>query len=169
MSSAALTSVEEYLRRTEKPNAEYINGVVCVKPLPNKSHSLIQIMLGLLLRRQGVWGLPEVTVRLSETKYLVPDILVDRKEQSPYPTEAVDLCAEILSPDQRLGAMLAKCEQYHAWGVPCCWVIDPERRSAWEYHSGQEPLRVHDHGALTAGDLRVALDELFSELPPPVQ
>ena len=38
--------------------------------------------------------------------------------------------------------MLAKCEEYHAWGVPFCWVVDPVKRTAWEYHSAAEPVRA---------------------------
>src|SRR5258706_13518052 len=30
------------------------------------------------------------------------------------------LAIEILSPDDRLRATLAKCEEYHAWGTPYC-------------------------------------------------
>ncbi len=75
--------------------------------------------------------------------------------QNPYPTEPVLLCVEILSPEDRVGAMLAKCEVYHAWGVPFCWVIDPEKQTGWQYHSGNEPERVDRGGVLTAGDLSV--------------
>lgn len=46
------------------------------------------------------------------------DVIADRKHQDPYPTDLVLLCCEILSPEDRLGATLAKCEEYHAWGVP---------------------------------------------------
>ena len=58
--------------------------------------------------------------------------------------------------------MLAKCEEYHAWGVPFCWVIDPVKQTAWEYHAGKEPERVYP--ALRAGDVLVTLDKLFSGL-----
>jgi Uma2 family endonuclease len=70
------------------------------------------------------------------------------------------LCCEILSPEDRLGAMLGKCEEYHAWGVAYCWVIDPVKRTAWEYHAKGEPVRVT--ASLTAGELAVDLDQLFS-------
>ncbi len=56
--------------------------------------------------------------------------------------------------------MLAKCEEYHAWGVPFCWVIDPEKRSAWEYHAGAEPVRVT--ASVRAGEFAVNLEELFA-------
>ncbi len=103
-----------------------------------------------------------MTVRISPTKYLVPDVVVAGDFQGPYPTEPVLLCCEVLSTEDRLGAMLSKCEEYHAWGVPFCWVIDPVKRTAWEYHSGAEPMRVS--AKLRAGELSVTLDELFSAL-----
>jgi Uma2 family endonuclease len=165
MSAAAIVSVEDYLHRTEKPYCEYVDGVLYPKAMPTKLHALAQYMLIMLLRRQGVEALAEVTVRITSTKYLIPDVIAAPVIQSPYPTEPVLLCVEILSPEDRVGAMLAKCEQYHAWGVPFCWVVDPEKQTAWQYHSGGEPERVNRGGTLTAGELNVHLEELFSEQP----
>jgi Uma2 family endonuclease len=118
-----------------------------------------------LLDKQGVEALAEIHVRLSPTKYLIPGVIAAPEIQSPYPTEPVLLCVEILSPEDHVGAMLAKCEQYHAWGVPFCWVIDPEKQTAWQYPAGSEPERVERGGTLTAGNLTVSLQALFSELP----
>jgi Uma2 family endonuclease len=154
--------VEEYLRLTEKPYREYRDGVVSAKAMPTKFHSIIQFALSTLLRNQGVQPLPELTVCISPTHYLVPDVAVAGDFPGPYPTEPVLLCCEILSPEDRLGAMLGKCEEYHAWGVPFCWVIDPVKRTAWEYHSAGEPVRAT--GMLRAGELLVSLEELFSAL-----
>jgi Uma2 family endonuclease len=165
MSSTALVSVEAYLRRTEKPYCEYIDGILRSKPMPTLRHGFVQSVLLILLRRQGIQAFPEVTVRLSETKFLIPDVIAARTIQGPYPTEPVLLCVEILSPDDRLGAMLAKCEQYHSWGVPFCWVIDPEKQTAWQYHAGREPERLEQGGVLRAGELSVGVEELFSEPP----
>ena len=153
MSSTTLIPVEEYLRYSEKPNCEYKDGVVYPKAMPAKFHSIIQSALLMLLRAQGVRPLPELTVRISATKYLVPDVVVASRFSGPYPTDPVQLCCEILSPEDRLGAMFGKCEEYHAWGVPYCWVIDPVKRTAWEYHSGLEPVRVAT--ALRAGEIAV--------------
>jgi len=62
--------------------------------------------------------------------------------------------------------MLAKCELYHAWGVPFCWVINPEKQIAWQYHSGGEPVHVDRNGTLAAaGELSIRLEELFSDQP----
>ena len=162
MSATAIVSVEDYLRRTEKPYCEYVDGVLFPKALANTAHARVHAGTQVLLDAQGVQALGYVHCRLSSTKYLIPDLIVDRTFQHPYPTEPVFLCAEILSPEERIGAMLAKCEQYHAWGVPFCWVIDPEKQTAWQYASGSEPEHLTRTGTLTAGNLAVSLEELFS-------
>ena len=162
MSTTVLIPVEEYLRLTEKPYREYRDGVVSAKAMPTKFHAIIQYALLMLLRGQGVRPLPELTLRISPTKYLVPDVSVAADFPGPYPTEPIQLCCEILSPEDRLGSMLSKCEEYHVWGVPFCWVIDPVKRSAWEYHAESEPARVGT--TLRAGDLNISLEELFSAL-----
>ena len=160
MRSVSLMSVEEYLNLTEKPNFEYRDGELFQKAMGTKLHSLMQYALQMLLRAQGVTAYGELTVRISATKYLVPDVCVADDFADPYPVEPVKLCCEVLSPGDGVGAMLSKCEEYHAWGVPYCWVIDPVKRTAWEYHAGAEPERVTT--ALRAGVLSVNLDELFN-------
>ena len=162
MNATTLIPVEEYLRYSEKPNCEYRDGVLYPKPLPTLFHSLLEFMLVAMLRKLGLKAASELTVRLSPTKFLVPDVAAAPVLQGPYPTHPVLICCEILSPEDRLGTMLAKCEEYHSWGVPFCWVIDPIKRTAWEYHSGSEPVRVI--GTLRAGEYAIGLEELFSEL-----
>lgn len=164
MSATAIVSVEDYLRRTEKPYCEYVDGVLYAKSMPTKLHALLEKILMRLLDRQGVEALSEVHVRLSPTKFLIPDVIAAPTIQGPYPTEPVLLCVEILSPEDRIGALLAKCEQYHTWGVPYCWVVDPEKRTAWQYPSGGEPEHIARTGSLTAGHLSVSLEELFADI-----
>jgi len=163
MGTTVLMPVEEYLRRTEKPYCDYRDGVLHPKPMPTKFHGMLEFMLVALLHKLGLDAVAEVTVRLTPTKYLVPDVIAAPVIQSPYPTEPVLLCCEILSPDDRLGAMLSKCEEYHAWGVPFCWVIDPVKRTSWEYHADAEPVRVT--ARLRAGAVSISLEELFSSIP----
>jgi len=76
-----------------------------------------------------------LTVRLSESRFLVPDIAVQRRDkiQDPYPTEPIHLCVEILSPDDRMSDIVARGEEYLAWGVPMVWIIDPVNHVAWEF------------------------------------
>ncbi len=161
-------TVEEFLRRTEKPNCEYREGALHPKAIPTSAHGRMQWILLLILNKLGLDALPEVAVRVTPTRYLVPDIVAGRNLDSPYPTEPALLCVEILSPEDRVGAMLAKCEEYYAWGVPVCWVIDPVKKVAWEYRADGEPLRIDDGGLLRAGEISVAVRDLFSENIQPV-
>jgi Uma2 family endonuclease len=105
--TSGIVSVEEYLARTEKPNAEYEDGVVYVKPMPTFPHSLIQKRSLKALDEQGVIALPELTVRVSAkpVRYLVPDVALVLRVEKDYPTEPAILCIEILSQNKRL----AKC------------------------------------------------------------
>ncbi len=72
MSATAIVSVEDYLRRTEKPFCEYVDGVLYPKSMPTKLHALIEKILMRLLDKQGVEALAEMNVRLSPTKYFDP-------------------------------------------------------------------------------------------------
>ena len=154
-------SVEEYLQRTEKPNCEYKDGILYPKPLATTAYAFIQTESARLLREQGAVALAELTLRVRPKRFLVPDVTVVRRIERPYPTQPAVLCIEVLSPEQHIGEMLAKCEEYRAWGVPYCWVIDPEKKIAWEYHSGGEPVKIDPSGALRAGELALPLPALF--------
>ena len=100
------------------------------------------------------------------TRFRIPDlcVLLASDPRDPIVRQAPFLCVEILSPEDRPGTMPEKCEAYHAWGVPFCWVIDPEKQTAWQYPSGGEPEHLDRNATLTAGDLHISLAELFSEL-----
>lgn len=165
-------SVDEYIARfidsDEKPTCEYVDGVLIPKPMGTKKHSQIQANLTTFVRVnfKGVLNpLPELTTRLRETNFYVPDIAVEELSKPipgryPGPKDPVLLCVEIVSPPDRIGKLFGKCEAYHAWGVPYCWVIDPERRLAWEYFPEDlEPRKVEN--ALTAGVIRVSLHDVF--------
>jgi Uma2 family endonuclease len=112
--------------------------------------------------------LPELTTRLRETKFYVPDLVVEQtshpiQNRYPGPGDPVFLCIEIKSPEDRIGKLFGKCEEYHAWGVAHCWVIDPERKVAWEYTPDDpEPRKVP--AALNADPIQLVLTEVFREI-----
>jgi Uma2 family endonuclease len=107
---------------------------------------------------------PELTVWLREHKSLIPDVAVQRliELQEPYPTRPVHLCIEILSPEDRFGDVVVKCEDYHAWGVRFCWIIDPEEKQCWEYEAGSRPHQVSVDGQVTAQEIVLSMRDLFA-------
>lgn len=163
-----MVSVEEYLSTNYRPNCDYIDGVLRQKPWPAWNHGILQSRLGQLIEQ----GFPqfepasEVTVKIRPGKYLVPDLIVQRRDriQYPYPTDPVHLCIEILSPEDRMSEVMAKCEEYHAWGVETAWIVDPESKRAWVYRSGERPLEVPPAGSLTADSISIPLQDVLSVL-----
>ena len=88
-----LVSVEEYLASTHKPAYEYLEGVLREKPIPTSRHSRMEKRLSMLIDglNCGYEAFPELTVRISRSRFLVPDIAVQRTDeaQEPYPTDPV--------------------------------------------------------------------------------
>ncbi|HZQ54391.1 MAG TPA: Uma2 family endonuclease [Bryobacteraceae bacterium] len=168
-------SVEEYIARFvdggEKPTCEYLDGELLPKSMGTKKHSKTQQNVQYYIRQKygdAFDPLPELTARLRRTRFCVPDVAVEDRARPiqgryPGPDDPVFLCVEIVSPPDRVGRLFSKCEEYHKWGVPYCWILDPERKVAWEYTPGDvEPRRVAD--ALTAGPIRLTLDEVFERV-----
>ena len=169
MSTATLVSVEEYLKLEAKPAYEFIAGVLRQKQMPTANGSLVQAMLIVLLssRAPQFRAMPEAHVKIREDEYLVPNVLLARRDsiERPYATKPVYLCVEIASPGDRPGQLLAKCEEYHKWGVPYCWVIDPDRKSAWVYHRDSvEWIKLEGSGMLVAGDIELPLEDVFQDV-----
>src|SRR5450432_1743433 len=156
MTTGTSVSVEEYLRTSYEPACEYVNGVLVPKAMGTRKHGKLQIRIALLLERAfpNFEAISEQTVRISADQYLIPDLVIDRRDhvQDPYPLTPVLLCIEIVSPGDRLPEVLAKCETYHAWGTPHTWVIDPQTRRAWQHCKGSSAVEIDAAGELTAGE-----------------
>ena len=166
--TATLISADEYLRLSCKPNCEYRDGVLIQKPMPTRKHSQTQFRVNKFIDAHfpEFEAGPELTCRLRESRYLVPDVAVQRKDriQDPYPTDPIHLCVEILSPDDRLSEVIAKCEEYLAWGAPMVWIIDPVNRVAWEFGPNRLLHEIPAGGSLTAPEIAIPLAEIFSVL-----
>jgi Uma2 family endonuclease len=163
--TATLISVEEYLRTGYKPACEYIDGVLRPKTMPTFRHGNMELVVCNSINRfTGFVATPELTVRIREGKYLVPDVAVQKLSelQEPYPIKPVHLCVEVMSPEDRFSETVAKCEEYHAWGVPYCWILDPESRQCWQYHAGGRPNQVPTEGRIAAGPVVIGYSELFT-------
>jgi len=159
-------TIEEYLNRHFEPETELIAGELRPKPLGTPSHSSICFQLSMLLARDAgrARTFPEINLRLGND-ILIPDVCVLREKKKELPrdyfAEPPLLCIEVVSPSRRPSEVLAKCERYHEFGVPFCWVVDPVSRRAWEYHSGS--AQREQTASLSAGELSISLSELFSE------
>lgn len=168
-------SVEEYIARfaegDEKPTCEYIDGELFPKAMGTRNHGRVQRNISRFLSEKyesRFETIPEVTARLHERTFLVPDVAVEDLSHSiagsyPGPHNPVFLCVQIMSPPDRFGKLAAKCERYHAWGVPHCWIIDPETRTIWEYTpTDLQPRQMQTE--LTADPIMLTVAEIFHGL-----
>lgn len=119
-------------------------------------------MLSFLLKQAGWNTASEVRLKATEDAEPVPDLMASRsKFKGRYPTQAPELCIEILSPDQRLKKMIEKAKQYIAWGASDVWIIDPEKRTAWQMRSDETLTWVPPDAYLSTADTKIGLSDLF--------
>ncbi len=159
-------SVDEYLDRSFDPECELLGGETRPKPLGTVTHSKMEQRLTRLLEQ--FYGERRVQFGLSVIvgeDIVIPDVLVLASDRPAMHRDVLNepplLCVEILSPSQRPGEMLAKCERYREFGVPFCWVLDPVGRRAWEYHLTQpEPREATE---MFSGPCHLRLRDVFPE------
>jgi Uma2 family endonuclease len=80
----------------------------------------------------------ELRLQISATRFRVPDILViDRSAtDEQIITHPPLLCVEILSPEDRIGRMEARVQEYLDFGTRAVWLIDPQTRTAYQCAGG---------------------------------
>jgi Uma2 family endonuclease len=142
MGTKTLMSVEEYLHTSfDGADREYLDGEVVERNMGNKSHGKIQLRLGSLLQafepRTGIFVVVEVRQKVTATRYRIPYIAVFAQEPAEeLPSNPPLIAIEILSPDDRIGYVIPKLEEYRQWGVTHIWSVDPEDRKLFIYGEG---------------------------------
>lgn len=140
--STTLLPVAHYLGETWQPDREYVDGEILERSMGEKDHAAWQAAL---LRQLSAWRqtaqikvFAELRLQISAARYRVPDILViDRNAaDEQIITHPPVLCVEILSPEDRIGRMEAKIQEYLDFGVRAVWVVDPQMRTAYECAGG---------------------------------
>jgi hypothetical protein len=85
-------------------------------------------------KRSGISVFVEQRVRVSATRYRVPDICVTLGEPEEQAFAGPPFrCIEILSPEDRADRVQRKVGDYLKMGVSYIWVIDPRERDAVIY------------------------------------
>ena len=141
MQTRALISVTEYLNTSYRPDRDYVDGLVVERNLGEYEHGRLQAAIGAYFyMRRKEWGIHVSSgqrVRVSATRFRVPDVCVLLDEGPPEPvfTKPPFICIEILSPEDRLSKMQHRVGDYLAMGVPYIWILDPATRKAWRCSS----------------------------------
>ncbi len=169
MASSTVVPVGEYLHTVYEPDCDYVDGEVIERNVGENQHSTIQgILIGQLRelgRRLPIRVRPELRMRVSATRFRIPDICVMLKSQRPESvlTAAPFLCIEILSPEDRMSRVIERVKEFLAFGVSYVWVIDPESRSAFTY-TKDEVREARDRLITADPEISISVVELFAEL-----
>lgn len=170
MAASTQISLEEYLRTSFEPDAEYVDGETEERNLGEYDHSTVQAMVWYWFHSRGKeWGIRSVIEQralLTPEQVRIPDISVFRRE---LPIEQVAtrpqlIAIEILSPEDRQIRVQQRIQNFIDFGVENIWVIDPTRRTGWECSEGNwlQKDRFEVAGSLiylSLGELFLRIDE----------
>jgi Uma2 family endonuclease len=159
-------TLSEFQAKYEKGDRsyEFWRGRAMPKGMPTWIHGLLQLIIGELLKETGYIAGSEVELRIESDARPRPDVIATRGAvEIPYPTSAVDVVVEILSPDDSMAYMIEKCRAYHAWGFPGIYVVDPDSRSVFRWT--EEALELSN--VLASIPAEKIWEELTQRLVPP--
>jgi Uma2 family endonuclease len=139
MKAGTQVSLEEYLETSYRPDCDYVDGEVVERNVGEYEHGDFQTAIGAYLRaRRARWGIhvvTEVRIRVTPSRYRIPDILVTKgaRPTERYLTQPPFLCVEILSDRDTLHSVQERIDDYLAMGVPYVWVVNPHTVRGWVY------------------------------------
>ena len=167
MSARTLISVEDYLATAYEPDCDFVDGRIEERNVGEWDHSRLQgkICAYLMARYEaaGIQSAPELRIRVSSTRFRVPDICVFLSDPGErVPTKPPFICIEILSPEDRMSRIEVRINDYLAMGVPYIWVLDPETKQAFTA-TAATGLQEVKTGLLKTDNpvIEVPLDEIF--------
>jgi Uma2 family endonuclease len=162
MKSAALVSVDEYLHTSYNPDCEYVDGEIQERNLGEIDHSRLQVaVVAYFYARRaelGIEVLSEVRVQVAAHRFRVPDVsVIVGRAEGRIVTRPPLIVVEILSPEDTVGRLMERVQDYSEFGVPNIWVIDPSKRSG--YTASFEGLRRVDV-LCASGEPQIAVELL---------
>ncbi len=157
--------VEDYLAASyQDGDREYLDGEVLERNVGESRHAHVQGMLfvWLVTHYRQYWSLIEVRVRVSPSRYRIPDVclgLAQRPLSGPV-NDPPFLAVEILSPDDRAGDMQIRIDDYLGAGVKYVWVVNPVTQRGY-VHTMEGSREAKDVLRTDDPNIEVPLAELF--------
>lgn len=163
MATAQPVSVEEYLHTSFEYDAEYVEGRIVYRCLPQRHHSKLQTWFARTLFDVAhpfgyeVWVEQRIRTHSEPRRYRIPDVcLTSGDPLEDVFTAPPFLCIEILSPEDSALELRVKIDDYREFGIRYVWVIDPLSLSG-EIYTADRIERVAKR-QFTAGEVRVDLN-----------
>jgi Uma2 family endonuclease len=126
---------QEFLATPYEHEAEWVDGEIRERGVPDLIHSIVQTNLvgfGIRQRAQGQSMLALAELRVRTTRgYRTPDVSIfySHTPAKRVPELPPDIAVEIISRDDRYHDLMEKVREYFASGVSQVWVIEPYLRA----------------------------------------
>jgi Uma2 family endonuclease len=160
MAVAALVTLEEYLSTSYSPDCDYVEGRLVERNVGEFNHSFLQVAFTLALTALGLRTYTELRCQVRPRRFRVPDLLAlapGQKREGRYLKSAPYIAIEILSPEDRVGELREKLDDYFSMHVPNIWVVDPDARTVTVHQIGEAHTFTD---RVTTSDAGVSLDLL---------
>ena len=121
MATAAIVLLETYITSSYTPDVEYIDGVLCEKPVTGYPHGVFQIVIAEWFRtRRKEWNIScsvKTRTLVSPSRVRLPDIVVIQRGTAPEDTlRSVPLLAiEIKSSSDRMPGLQDRAKDWLQW------------------------------------------------------
>ncbi len=162
--------LELYLRRTYRPDCDYIDGEVRERKAGYYPHSAMMVIVGAMLhefaKATDTVALLSVRIRVSEDCVLVPDVCLAHRTR---PIEDVIvtpplLCVEVVAEADTFLAMQERADRFLSMGVENVWLIDERGRCGWVANRKGFLLPEDGIFRIDSTPVRISLAEVFAEL-----
>ena len=159
--------VEEYLRSSYSPDAEYVDGRIVERESTTgeDEHSAWQEAVCAWFRAQakeaGIRVRPELRVQVDAYSFLIPDVtLLDRNRPvEPIATHPPVAVFEVLSPGDSVAKVMKKGERYEKMSIRTIVILDPEG-PAYRFREGKLEALAERAFMLAGSEARFDLDEI---------
>jgi Uma2 family endonuclease len=167
MSAGTLISMGEYLETAYSPDREYVDGAVVERHVGELPHSFVQknLVLALSRRYPRYYAFPELRVRTKRDRCRIPDVCVTLEKPDTDVLETPPfLVIEVLSRRDEMTDVLEKLQEYADAGVRNIWVIDPRRKTAFQF-GGHRLEEIEGNLLRTESpEIAVPFEEVFENL-----
>ncbi len=156
--------VELYLSSEYEPAAEYVDGAIEERAVPEFDHAAwqeaIQAWFRLHKDKWNIRWVPELRVQVAPTRFRIPDVTVlDRSLPIEQTVTIAPLAVfEILSPEDTFKRALRKLVDYETMGIGQIWLIDTETRTYYQFAEGA--LRTATHFGAPGERIYFAMSEI---------
>ena len=160
--------IEVYLATSFERDVDYVDGLLEERTGGEYDHNILQraIMIW-FYQHEKQWrirSIQEQRTRVAETKVRIPDVCVFSRD---LPIEQVFtkpqlIAIEVLSPEDRHSRIDDRLNNFHSFGVPNIWVVDPVTRVGWDCSDGNWVRK--ERFEVANSPIYLSLPELFQKI-----